>query len=68
MPIHIRKYYLEETLKIMKAKNGDGEDDGEPKPLAITQSRAPQHNSPQVRALTGRDPNLPPRMIKMGGR
>lgn len=66
MPLHIRKYYLDETLKIMKAKSGDKDDSGEPHPLVLNQSRAPQHNSPEVRALTGRDPYLPPRMIKMG--
>lgn len=61
LPVNARRWMLDRIVKEMKGK--DGGDDNPDAPL--TQSRAPIHNTEDVRSLQERTRiNPPPRLIR----
>lgn len=63
MRVDQRTWFLNETVKAMKRANG--EENHEDRPMV--ESRAPWHNTPDMRALQGKDArHIPARNIRLG--
>lgn len=65
MPVDRRIWFLNEVVKAMKhAHSDENSEDYENKPMR--ESRAPWHNTPEMRAIQGKNTSLAPRTIRLG--